>query len=132
MLISEFARQTGLSLDTVRFYVRKGLIRPEEGTQGGKNPYQIFSDEHVEAARLIRLAQALGFTLREIAAINEEYTEAGLSRARKVAVMQDQLAKLDEKAKTLSAVRRFFRAKIDWLENGEKGPEPRFKGQGCQ
>jgi hypothetical protein len=33
MLISEFARETGLTTDTVRFYIRKGLLTPT--TNGG-------------------------------------------------------------------------------------------------
>ncbi len=31
MLIGEFARRAGLSQDTVRFYVRKGLLAPQSG-----------------------------------------------------------------------------------------------------
>ncbi len=34
MLISEFARTSGLSRDTVRFYVRLGLLRPETNGKG--------------------------------------------------------------------------------------------------
>ena len=36
-------------------------------------PYQIFTDEHVDLARIIKLAQSLGFSLKEIAAFNDEY-----------------------------------------------------------
>ncbi len=73
MLISEFARATGLSRDTIRFYVRRGLLRPLAGNKGGSNPYQVFTNEHVQMARTIRMAQSLGFSLREIAALNAEY-----------------------------------------------------------
>jgi DNA-binding transcriptional MerR regulator len=69
MLISEFARAAEMSVDTVRFYVRKGLLQPETGMKGGANPYQIFTPEHVEQARMIRMAQGLGFSLREISAL---------------------------------------------------------------
>ncbi len=131
MLISEFARQTGLSPDTVRFYVRKGLITPGESAKGGKNPYQLFSDEHVQVARLIRLAQTLGFTLREIAILAAEYNAAGMSLPRRIEIMQGQLAKFDDKANQINAVRNYLRAKLAWLGKGEKGPEPRFNGQGC-
>ena len=63
MLISDFAKATGLSPDTIRFYIRRGLITPETGSKGGRNPYQIFSAEHVREARLIRMAQSLGMSL---------------------------------------------------------------------
>ncbi len=43
MLISEFARATGLSRDTVRFYVRLGLLQTQATEKrGGRRPYQVF------------------------------------------------------------------------------------------
>jgi MerR family copper efflux transcriptional regulator len=126
MLISEFARAAELSVDTVRFYVRKGLLQPATGRRGGANPYQIFAPEHVEQARIIRMAQGLGFSLREIAALAAEYNAGGMTPARSVEVMRSQLARLEEKADQLNAMVSYVRAKIAWLEGGECGPEPGF------
>lgn len=126
MLISEFAKAAGLSVDTVRFYVRKGLLRPETGRRGGANPYQVFTPEHVEAARIIRMAQGLGFSLREIAALAEEYSNGGMTPARSLEVMRMQRDRLEEKAGQLEAMLGYVRAKIAWLEGGEQGPEPAF------
>src|SRR5689334_21206759 len=64
MLISEFARAANLSPDTVRFYVKLGLLRPEAGRRGGSNPYLEFSRADLARARLVQLARSLGFTLR--------------------------------------------------------------------
>ena len=50
MLISEFARASGLTPDTIRFYIRRGLLKPETSRKGGSNPYQIFTAEHVQVA----------------------------------------------------------------------------------
>jgi MerR family transcriptional regulator, copper efflux regulator len=41
MLISEFARAAGLSRDTVRFYVRRGLLAPLAGNKGGSSLCQV-------------------------------------------------------------------------------------------
>jgi DNA-binding transcriptional MerR regulator len=82
MLISEFARATGLSRDTIRFYVRRGLLMPFAGNKGGSNPYQVFTNEHVQMARTIRMAQSLGFSLREIAALNVEYQAKRITPSR--------------------------------------------------
>jgi DNA-binding transcriptional MerR regulator len=126
MLISEFARAAEMSVDTVRFYVRKGLLQPETGMKGGTNPYQIFTPEHVEQARMIRMAQGLGFSLREIAALAAEYHAGAMTRARSLEVMRLQLVRLEEKAEQLGAMVGYVRAKIAWLEGGERGPEPGF------
>ncbi len=100
MLISEFTRATGLTPDTVRFYVRRGLLKPLTGNKGGSNPYQVFTDEHVQMARTVRMAQSLGFSLREIAALNVEYQAKRMTPARGAEVLRAQLGRLEEKAAT--------------------------------
>jgi DNA-binding transcriptional MerR regulator len=126
MLISEFAKATGLSKDTVRFYVRRGLIAPETGGKGGRNPYQIFGDTDVRDARVIRMAQSLGMSLKEIAALSREYRTGGISRSRGIEIMKGQLARLEEKAAEIDAMTSYLRAKIAWHKRGDKGPEPDF------
>jgi MerR family transcriptional regulator, copper efflux regulator len=126
MLISEFARATGLSRDTIRFYVRRGLLMPFAGNKGGSNPYQVFTNEHVQMARTIRMAQSLGFSLREIAALNVEYQAKRLTSARAAEILHWQLTRLEEKAAHVNAMIRYVRAKLAWLDAGGKGPEPIF------
>ena len=124
MQISEFSREAGISPDTVRFYVRRGLLKPETGMRGGSNPYQIFNRQHVEAAYLIRLAQSLGFTLREIATIATKLGAQGLTRKHKVEMLREQLEQLDSKAAKIERMTTYLRAKVKWMEGGERGPEP--------
>jgi MerR family copper efflux transcriptional regulator len=132
VLISEFVRATGLTVDTVRFYIRLGLLRPETGTKGGANPYQVFTAEHVDVARIIRLAQSLGFSLSEIATLNDEHRQGKITNQRSIEIMSQQLARLEEKAGQLNAMMAYIRAKLEWLEGGGEGPEPRFPGVGRQ
>lgn len=137
MLISEFARATDLSPDTVRFYVKRGLLQPEAGRRGGSNPYQEFSQGDVAVARMVRIAQSLGFTLGEIAAIIEELRTTGASRPRHIAILEERLSELDEKAARIDRMRGYLGTKIAWLKGGETGPEPPLTlltdapGEGC-
>ena len=126
MLISEFAQATGLSTDTVRFWIRRGLLTPETNGKGGRNPYQVFTAEHVRTARVIRLAQSLGLSLKEIAAFGEEFRDAGITRERSIEILTAQLDRLDQKAAELAAMTGYLHAKIAWLQGGEQGPEPDF------
>ncbi|MGB7102588.1 MAG: MerR family transcriptional regulator [Xanthobacteraceae bacterium] len=126
MLISEFAQATGLTTDTVRFYVRRGLLKPLAGTKGGSNPYQIFTNEHVQMARMIHMGQSLGFSLREIEALNVEYQTQRMTTARGAEILRRQLVRLEEKAAHINAMMSYIRAKVAWVEGGEKGPEPNF------
>jgi len=131
MLISEFARAAGLTTDTVRFYVRRGLLKPLAGNKGGSNPYQVFTDEHVQMARAVRMAQSLGFSLREIAALNVEYQAKRMTPARGAEILRAQLALLEEKAAHVNAMIANIHAKLAWMEAGGKGPEPNFTDYEC-
>jgi MerR family transcriptional regulator, copper efflux regulator len=126
MLISEFARATGLTPDTVRFYVRRGLLKPLAGNKGGSNPYQVFTDEQVQMARTVRMAQSLGFSLREIAALNVEYQAKRMTPARGAEVLRAQLGRLEEKATHVKAMISYIKAKSRWMESGGKAFEPNF------
>src|SRR5450631_1567354 len=127
MLISNFARVTGLTRDTVRFYARLGLLRPQTNGQGGRHPYRVFTDEDLRTAEVIRISQSLGMSLKEIAAFNEERREGQLSSKRRVEIMSAQLVSLEAKATELEMMISYVRAKIDWLTGGQQGQEPDFK-----
>lgn len=64
MTIGAAARQSGVGVETIRFYERKGLIaQPPKPPGAGRRLYR---PETVERVRFIRQAQQLGFALREI------------------------------------------------------------------
>ncbi|GGE99848.1 MerR family transcriptional regulator [Aliidongia dinghuensis] len=123
MLIAEFSRRTGLTKDTIRFYVKRGLLKPDVGTNTS-NRYQSFDAEQVERALIIRHAQLLGFTLQEIAVFDAEYSRAGMSEARLIELMRGRVALIDERIEKLERSRDYFLRKIAWIEGGSKGEPP--------
>ena len=127
MMISEFALKTGVSRETVRFYVRLGLLHPQTTQKGGRNPYQFFKQEDLATAELIRTGQALGLSLKENAVLMEKRRKGRLPLKGRIEMMRAQLTQLDNKAIELERLRAYVRAKIDWQEHGEKGPEPTLK-----
>jgi DNA-binding transcriptional MerR regulator len=58
--IGEIASQAGVSVDTVRFYERVGVLPPAARTPSG---YRDYEPGTVERIRLTRELQAIGFTL---------------------------------------------------------------------
>ncbi|WIW90233.1 MerR family transcriptional regulator (plasmid) [Sphingobium sp. V4] len=131
MLISQFSKATGLSLDTIRFYVRKGLLSPGRNGKGGANPYQVFSPQDVTAARMIRLQQSLGYSLREIAALGAEYRAGEDSPARTAAVLRAQMAKLEERRSELESALDFLGRKLAWVEAGQPKDAPSWENFIC-
>ena len=131
MLISEFAKATELPVDTIRFYISKGLLKPERSAKGGSNPYQLFSQEDVTAARMIRLQQTLGYSLREIQALNDAYRAGESSPARTVEILQTQIARLEERKAAMDAALSFLRGKVDWIKAGKPDTAPQLEDYRC-
>lgn len=61
--IGEVARQTGLSIHTIRFYEAERLLPVAARTESG---YRIYSTREVEHLKFIQKAQELGFSLKDI------------------------------------------------------------------
>jgi len=61
--IGELAKQTGFSIDAIRFYERKGLLKKPARSEGG---FRLFSSGDVANLQFVRKAQELGFSLDEI------------------------------------------------------------------
>lgn len=74
--IGTLAKRAGVSIDTVRYYEKSGLLAPESRLASG---YRRYGDGQVSRLRFIRRAQELGFTLKDIREL------LGISRQRDVA-----------------------------------------------
>jgi hypothetical protein len=72
------------------------------------------------------MAQSLGFSLREIAALNVEYEQKRLTHSRGAEILRAQLVRLQEKAAHISGMISYIHAKLAWVDSGAKGPEPNF------
>lgn len=118
MLISEFARRAALSVDTVRYYVRAGLMSPQQGSKGGRNPYQEFSEADVRVAEVIRFGQALGMSLKEITAVLHAGEDSQLEILKQ---RRDDLRLRGEEMLRLS---RYLEQKIEWITAGSQGNPP--------
>ena len=62
MKIGELAKQAGVSVQTVRFYERRRLMRTPRRTAAG---YRIYTENDLEIVRAIKRMQHFGFTLKE-------------------------------------------------------------------
>ncbi len=61
--IGQVAREAGVSIDTIRFYERRGVLPAPERRPSG---YRMFTGSTVERIRMARALQDLGFTLDEV------------------------------------------------------------------
>ena len=98
--IGQLAARAGVSIDTVRYYERSGLLTPQTRLASG---YRRYRELQVSRLRFIRRAQELGFSLKDIREL------LGLSRQRDVArvkrAAEKKLAEVEERLAALTRVR---------------------------
>jgi MerR family copper efflux transcriptional regulator len=107
MFISELAKKTGLTVHTIRFCEEEGLLDTRHVRRGANN-YRSYSPEAIERLKLIKQAQATGFTIVELKELAEAYDAGELSKEqqvvslrRKVEAIGRQIAELEQLQTTL-------------------------------
>lgn len=67
-LISEMAKKTGLTTDTIRFYEKKGFIQPNFRAS---NQYRYYGEQALKRLLFIQRCRALDMSLKEIETLIE-------------------------------------------------------------
>ena len=101
--IGRVARGAGVTVDTVRFYERRGLLPAPARRASG---YRQYSQATVERIRFAKALQALGFTLDEVIAVLRDVDAGIASCALERPRFETVLARIDEKIAELGAIRR--------------------------
>jgi MerR family transcriptional regulator, copper efflux regulator len=125
MQIGAFVKASGLSRTTVRYYERCGLLKPSTGLNG--NSYRIYGPELIERAQMIRLAQSLGFSIKEIIRLMHASENNRLSSDDQRHELERKLAEIRHKRASLLAMECYIEAKLVWLANGGTGQMPKME-----
>ena len=83
--ISEAARATGVSVHTLRYYERTGLLdRVERGTNGHRR----YSEEDVQRVRLLTMLRATGMPIRRIREYADLFRAGDSTHAQRLALLE--------------------------------------------
>ncbi len=110
MRIGALATQAGVSIDTVRYYERAGLLSPPSRTAAG---YRIYPADTVGRLRFIRRAKDLGFSLEEIRDLLtlSDRRDSGVAAVRRIA--SHRLADVEARLGELTALRDGLKQLVD-------------------
>jgi DNA-binding transcriptional MerR regulator len=105
MTIGRVATAARISIDTIRFYERRGIVaQPRRNFSG----YRVYSSDVLERLRFIADAKALGFSLREIRELlslgvksTQECGPVTRKAEAKLAAMNDEIRRLQSMRRTL-------------------------------
>ncbi|MDX1993363.1 MAG: heavy metal-responsive transcriptional regulator [bacterium] len=111
MRIGELARRTGLSVDTLRFYEKRGLLN-ESHFQRTESGYRDYNEAALERLQLIKGTQAAGFTLSEIAMLFDRWEANQLSQEDIVAYLTEKCQQIEAKIAELQQVQQYLENKI--------------------
>ena len=102
MRIGEIANRAGVTVDTVRFYERVGVLPTPERTASG---YRDYEPGTVDRIRLIRELQAIGFTLNDAVDALASHDAGGATCESERWRLQAVLDRVDAKLAELEALR---------------------------
>ena len=110
LTIGVLADRAGVGVETIRFYVRKGLIDQPPRPLGG---VRVYSESVVERLEFVQHAQELGFTLREIGELlalqSDPRADCGEVKSR----AGEKLAEVETKLVRLAGIRKTLRKLVE-------------------
>ena len=98
--VKQVSEQTGVSIRTLRYYDRIGLLRPDEVTAAG---YRLYGESALLRLQHILIYRELDFSLKEIAALLD------LPDAERNSLLEKQIALLEQKREHISQLITFAR-----------------------
>ena len=100
--IGEVAERLGLSVDTLRYYEKIGLL-PKVGRSASRQ--RIYNDKHLSQLRFIQRAQAMDFSLAEIAQLLEMRASPQRARPKVRELTRNKLAQVSARLEDLKTLR---------------------------
>lgn len=94
LTIGRMAAETGVGIEAIRYYQRRGLLPEPKRTDGRIRRY---GSREIERLRFIKAAQKIGFSLDEIGSLLQLDDGSGCGQARKLAThkLEEVRARLD-------------------------------------
>jgi len=100
--IGQVAKQTGVTVETIRFYEKQSLIATPQRTDAGYRQYPL---ETVKRLRFIQHAKEVGFTLKDIGELLALRQEPRTSCADIKIRTTQKIEEVDQKIRDLQRIR---------------------------
>ncbi|TNF89774.1 MAG: heavy metal-responsive transcriptional regulator [Gammaproteobacteria bacterium] len=114
--IGQVAKESGVGVETVRFYENEGLIEAAERSASG---YRQFSTSTIEQIRFIQHAKKLGFALQEISELVnlKNAPDANCADVKKTA--RAKIADIQEKIDSLEQIKTTLQPLVDQCKSAD-------------
>ena len=121
----EFARMAHVTIRTIRYYDKKGLLKPSFINESG---YRMYSDEDFLKLQKILSLKYLGFSLNEIGNMTIHDTSADILKSLKmqIGLVHKKMENLEQMEKALQNTTQILETACRWAarSRGPAGPRP--------
>lgn len=111
----EFARKANVTIRTIRYYDKQGILKPSQVSEAG---YRLYTDEDFGRLQKILSLKYLGFSLEEIVAmtINDEVEDIAHSLDMQKELIEKRIRHLQMMAQTLDDTTKMLEESrnVDW------------------
>ncbi len=113
--IGKLAKESGVTVETVRFYEQKGLINQPSPKSG----YRKYPYDDVIKIRFVKRAKELGFTLNEAKELLQLRVKSDAKCGQVKLKAEQKLEDVDKKIKDLNKIKRSLKSLIQTCSNNE-------------
>ena len=114
MMIGEFSRKVGLSIDTLRYYEKIGLMPDVDRTRSGRRRY---GSDHIVWIDFLHVLKATGMGVGHMAEYVRLRSEGGQSVAQRQKMLIEHLETVSCRRRELQKTERLLRQKIDLFQS---------------
>jgi len=108
--IGQVAKQAGVSVETIRYYEKEGLIEEPERKESG---YRQYKGDAIARLSFIQQAKELGFSLKEIGELMSIKSDTNTVCSDVKQLAQEKLDDVECKIKMLQRMRKSVKKLID-------------------
>lgn len=108
MKIHELSKQSGIHLETIRYYEKMGLMPEPKRLENG---YRDYDEASLKQLKFIKTCRALDFSLAEIKFFNEMKTQQS-QHCKVDSMLAKHLVSVEEKITELTEIKHFLQSLI--------------------
>lgn len=108
MKINELSKQSGIHLETIRYYEKMGLMPEPKRLENG---YRDYDEASLKQLKFIKTCRALDFSLAEIKFFNEMKTQQS-QHCEVDSMLAKHLVSVEEKIAELTEIKHFLQSLI--------------------
>jgi MerR family copper efflux transcriptional regulator len=116
MLISQLSKKTQVSVQTLRYYEKYGLIKGKKRTTESSNNYSYYDEKNIDKVELIEEGKSIGLSLSEIKELIDVWYNKRISNQRRLDILKKQKLTISGKITQLHDVQGRIEVFITELE----------------